>query len=177
MVNARLSFGVREMPPTPSFCLRPHSKKWLTKMKRKRPARLQLADRVALIPGMTARELAVAALGAVCAIEGGKEAADQIGQVRQCASMLAVIRQLEMDGAYLHLYAHACLCGEPCDLYDRRRARSRLAALRPGRVSGLRIGRAPVLVWSRSNSETHLRTATGDMNSSLIPRKVRTSLV
>jgi len=42
---------------------------------------------------MAARELAVAALGAVCAIEGGKEAADQIGQVRQCASMLAVIRR------------------------------------------------------------------------------------
>ena len=42
---------------------------------------------------MTARELAVAALGAVCAIEGGKEAADQIGQVRHCASMLAVIRR------------------------------------------------------------------------------------
>ncbi|HEX7566457.1 MAG TPA: ferrous iron transporter B, partial [Bradyrhizobium sp.] len=36
---------------------------------------------VALIPGMAAREVAVAALGTVYAIEGGKEAADQIGQV------------------------------------------------------------------------------------------------
>ena len=44
-------------------------------------ARLQLADRVALIPGMAAREVAVAALGTVYAIEGGKEAAEQIGQV------------------------------------------------------------------------------------------------
>src|SRR5262249_41247854 len=35
---------------------------------------------VALIPGMAAREVAVAALGTVYAIEGGKEAADQIGQ-------------------------------------------------------------------------------------------------
>ena len=34
---------------------------------------------VALIPGMAAREVAVAALGTVYAIEGGKEAADQIG--------------------------------------------------------------------------------------------------
>ena len=36
---------------------------------------------VALIPGMAAREVAVAALGTVYAIEGGKEAAEQIGQV------------------------------------------------------------------------------------------------
>src|SRR5882762_5255328 len=36
---------------------------------------------VALIPGMAAREVAVAALGTVYAIEGGKEAADQIGQM------------------------------------------------------------------------------------------------
>src|SRR5260370_41707021 len=35
---------------------------------------------VALIPGMAAREGAVAALGTVYAIEGGKEAAEQIGQ-------------------------------------------------------------------------------------------------
>jgi ferrous iron transport protein B len=68
---------------------------------------------VALIPGMAAREVAVAALGTVYAIEGGKEAADQIGQVLaanwsvatalsllvwyifapQCASTLAVIRR------------------------------------------------------------------------------------
>jgi ferrous iron transport protein B len=68
---------------------------------------------VALVPGMAAREVAVAALGTVYAIEGGKDAADQIGQVLatkwsvatalsllawyifapQCASTLAVIRR------------------------------------------------------------------------------------
>jgi ferrous iron transport protein B len=68
---------------------------------------------VALIPGMAAREVAVAALGTVYAIEGGKEAAAQIGQMLatkwslatalsllawyifapQCASTLAVIRR------------------------------------------------------------------------------------
>jgi ferrous iron transport protein B len=68
---------------------------------------------VALIPGMAAREVAVAALGTVYAIEGGKEAAAQIGQVLatkwslatalsllawyifapQCASTLAVIKR------------------------------------------------------------------------------------
>src|ERR1700682_1345808 len=68
---------------------------------------------VALIPGMAAREVAVAALGTVYALEGGKEAAYQIGQVLatkwslatalsllawyifapQCASTLAVIRR------------------------------------------------------------------------------------
>jgi ferrous iron transport protein B len=68
---------------------------------------------VALIPGMAAREVAVAALGTVYAIEGGKEAAEQIGQALtskwtlatalamlawyifapQCASTLAMIRR------------------------------------------------------------------------------------
>jgi ferrous iron transport protein B len=68
---------------------------------------------VALIPGMAAREVAVAALGTVYAIEGGKEAAQQIGQALaskwslatalavlawyifapQCASTLVVIRR------------------------------------------------------------------------------------
>jgi ferrous iron transport protein B len=68
---------------------------------------------VALIPGMAAREVAVAALGTVYAIDGGKEAAEQIGQTLagqwslatalsllvwyifapQCASTLAVIRR------------------------------------------------------------------------------------
>ena len=68
---------------------------------------------VALVPGMAAREVAVAALGTVYAIEGGKEAAEQIGQALaskwslatalallawyifapQCASTLAVIRR------------------------------------------------------------------------------------
>jgi ferrous iron transport protein B len=68
---------------------------------------------VALIPGMAAREVAVASLGTVYAIEGGKEAVEQIGQALankwslatalallawyvfapQCASTLAVIRR------------------------------------------------------------------------------------
>ena len=68
---------------------------------------------VALIPGMAAREVAVAALGTVYSIEGGKEAAAQIGQALahqwslatalsllvwyifapQCASTLAVIKR------------------------------------------------------------------------------------
>jgi ferrous iron transport protein B len=68
---------------------------------------------VALIPGMAAREVAVAALGTVYAIEGGKEAAEQIGQALaskwslatalamlawyifapQCASTLAMIKR------------------------------------------------------------------------------------
>jgi ferrous iron transport protein B len=68
---------------------------------------------VALIPGMAAREVAVAALGTVYSIEGGKEAAAQIGQALaskwslatalamlawyifapQCASTLAMIRR------------------------------------------------------------------------------------
>ncbi|MGP0039333.1 MAG: ferrous iron transporter B [Rhodomicrobium sp.] len=68
---------------------------------------------VALIPGMAAREVAVASLGTVYAIEGGKEAGSQIGQALaqhwslatalsvlvwyifapQCASTLAVIRR------------------------------------------------------------------------------------
>jgi ferrous iron transport protein B len=68
---------------------------------------------VALIPGMAAREVAVAALGTVYAIEGGKEAATQIGRTLagnwslatalallvwyifapQCASTLAVIKR------------------------------------------------------------------------------------
>ncbi len=68
---------------------------------------------VALIPGMAAREVAVAALGTVYAIQGGKEAAEQIGHMLaskwslatalsilvwyifapQCASTLAVIKR------------------------------------------------------------------------------------
>ena len=68
---------------------------------------------VALIPGMAAREVAVASLGTVYAIEGGKEAAEQIGHALankwslatalallawyvfapQCASTLAVIKR------------------------------------------------------------------------------------
>jgi len=89
---------------------------------------------VALIPGMAAREVAVAALGTVYAIEGGKEAATQIGQVLatkwslatalsllawyifapQCASTLAVIRRetgsskwMVLTFAYMFVLAYA----------------------------------------------------------------------
>jgi ferrous iron transport protein B len=89
---------------------------------------------VALIPGMAAREVAVAALGTVYAIEGGKEAASQIGQVLstkwslatalsllawyvfapQCASTLAVIRRetgsskwMALTFAYMFVLAYA----------------------------------------------------------------------
>jgi ferrous iron transport protein B len=68
---------------------------------------------VALVPGMAAREVAVAALGTVYAIEGGKDVAAQIGQTLagqwslatalallvwyifapQCASTLVVIKR------------------------------------------------------------------------------------
>src|ERR1700756_3931703 len=89
---------------------------------------------VALIPGMAAREVAVAALGTVYAIEGGKEAAEQIGQVLatkwslatalsllawyifapQCASTLAVIKRetgswkwMALTFAYMLVLAYA----------------------------------------------------------------------
>ena len=78
---------------------------------------------VALIPGMAAREVAVAAIGTVYAIEGGKQAATQIGQVLttkwslatalsllawyifapQCASTLAVIRRETGSWRYVAL--------------------------------------------------------------------------
>jgi ferrous iron transport protein B len=89
---------------------------------------------VALIPGMAAREVAVAALGTVYAIEGGKEAAAEIGHVLatkwslatalsllvwyifapQCASTLAVIRRetgswkwMALTFAYMLVLAYA----------------------------------------------------------------------
>jgi ferrous iron transport protein B len=87
---------------------------------------------VALIPGMAAREVAVGALGTVYAIEGGKEAADAIGQALaskwslatalsflawfifapQCASTFAVIRRETgstgwMVVAFLYMFALA----------------------------------------------------------------------
>src|SRR6202165_5295759 len=89
---------------------------------------------VALIPGMAGRGGAVAALGTVYAIEGGKEAAEQIGQVLatkwslatalsllawyifapQCASTLAVIRRetgswkwMAITFAYMFALAYA----------------------------------------------------------------------
>jgi len=89
---------------------------------------------MALIPGMAAREVAVAALGTVYSIEGGKEAAEQIGLVLatkwslatalsllvwyifapQCASTLAVIRRetgswkwMATSFAYMFVLAYA----------------------------------------------------------------------
>lgn len=73
---------------------------------------------VALVPGMAAREVAVAALGTVYAIEGGGEARDKLGEAPagqwslatalallawyvfapQCASTLSVVRR-EAGGA------------------------------------------------------------------------------
>ena len=106
---------------------------------------------VALIPGMAAREVAVGALGTVYSIEGGKEAAEQIGQMLatkwslatalsllvwfifapQCASTLAVIRRetggWTMDVGHLLLHAGAGLSRQSCDLPDRGRARRRVA--------------------------------------------------
>ena len=116
---------------------------------------------VALIPGMAAREVAVAALGTVYAIEGGKEAAEQIGQVLatkwslatalsllawyifapQCASTLAVIRRetgkLDVDVGHLRLHVRAGLCREFRDLQHRRRARGRLNPGRAGQSDGI----------------------------------------
>jgi len=89
---------------------------------------------VALVPGMAAREVAVAALGTVYSIEGGKEAAEQIGALLatrwslatalsllvwyifapQCASTLAVIRRetgswrwMAVTFAYMFALAYA----------------------------------------------------------------------
>ena len=89
---------------------------------------------VALIPGMAAREVAVAALGTVYAIEGGKEAgrADRPGarhQMEPCDRAVAAglvhlrpamrlhaggdpprDRKLDVDGDHLRLHAGAGLC-------------------------------------------------------------------
>lgn len=85
---------------------------------------------VALIPGMAAREVAVAALGTVYAIEGGKEAAPQIGQALaqhwsmatalsvlvwyifapQCASTFAVIRRETGSWRFMALTFGYMLC-------------------------------------------------------------------
>jgi ferrous iron transport protein B len=89
---------------------------------------------VALIPGMAAREVSVAALGTVYAVAGGKEASEQIGQTLaqqwslatglaflawfifapQCASTLAVIRRETggwrwMLAAFAYMFALAYL--------------------------------------------------------------------
>ena len=105
---------------------------------------------VALIPGMAAREVAVAALGTVYSIEGGKEAAEQIGQALagtmesatalsllvwyifapQCASTLAVIKRetgsWQLDGDHLRLHADAGLYRLLHHLQRRGGARRRL---------------------------------------------------
>ena len=85
---------------------------------------------VALIPGMAAREVSVAALGTVYAVAGGKEASEQIGQILarqwslptglaflawfifapQCVSTLAVIRR-ETGGWQWMLIAFTYMLG------------------------------------------------------------------
>ncbi len=116
---------------------------------------------VALIPGMAAREVAVAALGTVYAIEGGKEAADanRTGagdQMEPCHRAVAARlvhlraamrfhaggdpprnRQLEVDGGHLRLHAGARLCREFCHLQHRGGARRRVAKGRHGTVMGI----------------------------------------
>ena len=106
---------------------------------------------VALIPGMAAREVAVASLGTVYAIEGGKEAAEQIGQALaskwslatalallvwyifapQCASTLAVIKRETGSWRWVvdhfRLHAGAGLRRLLHHLQRRRRARRGLS--------------------------------------------------
>ena len=106
---------------------------------------------VALIPGMAAREVAVAALGTVYAIEGGKEAAeadrpDAGDQMEPCDCAVAAglvhlrpamrldaggdpprDRKLEVDGGDFLLHADAGVSREPRDLPDRDPARRRLS--------------------------------------------------
>ena len=108
---------------------------------------------VALIPGMAAREVAVASLGTVYAIEGGKEAAEQIGQMLatkwslatalsllawyifapQCASTLAVIKRetgsWTLDVRHLRLHAGAGLCRGLHHVSDRGGARRGLSMI------------------------------------------------
>ena len=108
---------------------------------------------VALIPGMAAREVAVAALGTVYSIRGGKEAAQQIGHLLagqwSLATALALPRlvhlraamrlhagrdpprdrQLEMDGGHLRLHAGAGLYRRFRHLSYRRGAGRGLAQL------------------------------------------------
>ncbi len=105
---------------------------------------------VALIPGMAAREVAVAALGTVYAIQGGKEAAQQIGHVLagqwssgDCVVLAGLVyfrtamcvhaggdqtrnRQLEMDGDHLRLHVGAGLSRLAADLQRRGCTRRRL---------------------------------------------------
>jgi len=109
-------------------------------------------SRVALIPGMRRREVAVAALGTVYAIEGGKEAAraDRTGPGHQMESgdprcrcspgtyLRAAMRfharrdpprdrKLEMDGGHLRLYAALAYAASLATYNIRRFARRRIA--------------------------------------------------
>src|SRR5262249_57133145 len=68
---------------------------------------------VALIPGMAAREVAVAALGTVYAIEGGKEAAEQIGPALANKGSLATAL------AVLACYIFAPQCASPLAVVKR----------------------------------------------------------
>jgi hypothetical protein len=98
---------------------------------------------VALIPGMAAREVAVAALGTVYAIEGGKEAAGQIGHALAAQWSLALRaavrldlcgdpprdRQLALDGRHLRLHAGAGVSRGVRDLQRRGAARGGVSYL------------------------------------------------
>ena len=111
---------------------------------------------VALVPGMAAREVAVAALGTVYAIEGGREAAQQIGQALaqqwslatalsllvwyifapQCASTLAVIKRETgswrwMAITFAYMFALAYIAA--FITYQLALARRRMTAALPGR--------------------------------------------
>ncbi len=108
---------------------------------------------VALIPGMAAREVAVASLGTVYAIEGGKEAAEQIGQALaqqwslatalallawyifapQCASTLAVIKR-ETGGWRYMFITFGYMLGSP--MWRRSSPTTSLWRSAPGKLAG-----------------------------------------
>ena len=110
--------------------LQPGGVVWTSSRARVAPIGFNWQINVALIPGMAAREVAVAALGTVYAIEGGKEAAPQIGQALaqhwsmatalsvlvwyifapQCASTLAVIRRETGSWRFMALTFGYMLC-------------------------------------------------------------------
>lgn len=102
---------------------------------------------VALIPGMAAREVAVAALGTVYAIEGGKEAADQIGQV------LATKWSLATALAMLAWYIFAPQCASTLAMIRRETGSSKWMAITFGYMLALAYA-AAFLTW-------HLAVALG----------------
>ena len=120
----------RRTQPGPRHRLQPGRRGWDNSEPVLAPIGFNWHISVALIPGMAAREVAVAALGTVYAIEGGKEAAPQIGQALaqhwslatalsvlvwyifapQCASTLAVIRRETGSWRFMALTFGYMLC-------------------------------------------------------------------